>query len=385
MPPTERVLLVESRATDAALAAFGAPLPPRSADEEIVFLSYGYADVPLGRRYDCCFPSADEGDVTWVAVTVVAVTQQFGRPFKGIPHGWKTLALLRFEPEVPAVIRALPRTSGWYEHPVTVLVGDRDAWAARRREYGGEGGFGAALRRWTLYRRTDAGSLARQSGVPEARGRGVLGGGPAGDAVLRRLAPVLGLRVPDVFALAGRTSPDDTPHMDPRAGTSVPELVRHAVELPPEGQHELRRFVAAVREEEPPAAAVHGPGPAHHDVAQGPGPLLMRLARHRNLGPAATARTVAVLTGHYRSAATYNVLARGGTEVTGELLADFAAVFGVPATDLAALTGVDLCAAPLPPTPAVAGAAELIWDVRELTAGQLRRVIGRARSLRTRG
>ncbi|MCC5475541.1 hypothetical protein [Streptomyces barringtoniae] len=66
-------------------------------------------------RDECCFPAADEGDATWVTVMVVAVTQQFGKPFDGIPRGWKTLALLRFEPEVPALISDLPTASGWYD------------------------------------------------------------------------------------------------------------------------------------------------------------------------------------------------------------------------------------------------------------------------------
>ncbi|MFJ9929582.1 hypothetical protein ACIRU5_26595 [Streptomyces misionensis] len=376
--PEERVLLVESRAADAALAAFGACLPPRAAGEEVVFLAHGYADVPLGRRYDCCFLADDEGAVTWVTVTVVAVTQQFGRPFDGIPHGWRTLALLRFEPEVPAVVRALPRASVWCEHPVTLLVGDRDAWAARRREYGG---FGHVLRRWTEHRRTDAGRLARQAGVPEAWVRGVLCGGPPKDVLLRRLAPVLGLRTPDVFALAGRSSPYDPPPSGARAGAWVPELVRHAVALPPEGLGALRRFAAGLHPVYPEAA--DAPGEPDHDAADGPGPLLMRLARTRNLGPAATAKTLAVLTGRHWSAATYHALARGGREVTDDLLADFAAVFGVPAADLAVLVGAGPCAAP-PPAPAVNGAAELIHDVRALTADQLRRAVSFARSLRER-
>ncbi|MEV6056635.1 hypothetical protein [Streptomyces sp. NPDC052107] len=78
-PAAERFLCVESRADARALADLGKALPPRSAGEDVLFLSFCYADAPPGRRYKCCFPAADEGDVTWVTVTVVAVTQQFGK------------------------------------------------------------------------------------------------------------------------------------------------------------------------------------------------------------------------------------------------------------------------------------------------------------------
>ncbi|UXY30005.1 hypothetical protein [Streptomyces sp. HUAS TT20] len=130
-PPVERILLVESRADDGALAALGHQLPERSGNEEALFLSYNYADVPLGRRYDCCFRRADESDVARVAVTVVAVTQQFGRMFDEIPHGWKTLTVLRFEPEIPALIRDLPAASAWFEQRVSLYISDQETWQVR--------------------------------------------------------------------------------------------------------------------------------------------------------------------------------------------------------------------------------------------------------------
>ncbi|WP_225095108.1 hypothetical protein [Streptomyces sp. CoH27] len=376
-PETERVLYVESRADARVLADLGTALPPRAAGEEVLFLSFAYADVPLGRRYECCFPRADERDVTWVTATVVAVTQQFGKPFTGIPHGWKTLALLRFEPEVPELVRALPTASAWYEHPATVHIADRATWEARRREYGGDDGFGAVLRRWTEHRRTDSGALSRQTGLPEERVRGVLGGGPASPSLLRRLGPALGLPAADVFVLAGQEVPDDLAPLDPRAGRLVPDLVRHAVELSPDGIRAVRGFVASLPQEKPVAGPPEGAaGPAPRAAGTGPGALLMRLVGNRNLGLTATAKTFALLTGRYWSPATYGVVARGGIEVTADLLADFAAVLGVPAPDLAVLCGAPAGEAPAPAT----GPGELISDVRRLTADRMRQVIEAARA-----
>ncbi|MFF3957271.1 hypothetical protein ACFYY1_29265 [Streptomyces sp. NPDC001890] len=130
-PLAERVLLVESRANKEALAAFGHGFTRRSANEEALFLSFNYADVPVGRTFDCCFRRVDESDVVRVKVTVISVTQQFGVGWDEIPHGWKTLTLLRFEPEVPSLIRDLPEASSWYEHPISVFISDSAAREAR--------------------------------------------------------------------------------------------------------------------------------------------------------------------------------------------------------------------------------------------------------------
>ncbi|MGP3987316.1 hypothetical protein [Streptomyces sp. 3N207] len=130
-PLAERVLLIESRAGEGALKAIGQGLPPRSAKEEALFLSYNYADVPVGRSFDCCFRRSDESDVVSVTTTVVAVTQQFGVAFDVIPHGWKTLAVLRFEPEIPAMVHDLPEAAGWFDQPISVHVSDSDTWEAR--------------------------------------------------------------------------------------------------------------------------------------------------------------------------------------------------------------------------------------------------------------
>ncbi|MFI9051470.1 hypothetical protein [Streptomyces sp. NPDC053427] len=130
-PLADRVLLIESRADEGALASIGQSLPRRSANDEALFLSYNYADVPVGRRFGCCFRRSDESDVVRVTTTVVAVTQQFGVGWDEIPHGWKTLAVLRFDPEIPALIRDLPEAARWFDQPVSIHVSDNDTWEAR--------------------------------------------------------------------------------------------------------------------------------------------------------------------------------------------------------------------------------------------------------------
>ncbi|WP_406010462.1 hypothetical protein OG440_33375 [Streptomyces sp. NBC_00637] len=130
-PLADRTLLVESRAGKDALAAISRSFPPRAPNEEALFLSFNYAEVPVGRRFDCCFRKADHSDVAWVTTTVIAVTQQFGVGWDEIPHGWKTLVLLRFEPRVPSMISDLPEAPGWYDQPVSLCISDREVWETR--------------------------------------------------------------------------------------------------------------------------------------------------------------------------------------------------------------------------------------------------------------
>ncbi|QES55389.1 hypothetical protein DEJ51_15305 [Streptomyces venezuelae] len=129
-PVGERFLLIECHADETALTAFGRELQRPAANEEAVFLGYNYADVPVGRRYACCFRRDDTRDVEQVTTTVVAVTQQYGRSWDHIPHGWKTLSVLRFEPGIPAMVRELPLGGLWYDHRGSVCVSDTDTWEA---------------------------------------------------------------------------------------------------------------------------------------------------------------------------------------------------------------------------------------------------------------
>ncbi|MBC6462070.1 hypothetical protein [Actinomadura sp. HBU206391] len=133
-PLTERILLVESRAGNVALERWGSGLPLPGPNEEALFLSFNYADLPVGKRFDCCCPRDDETRVVWTTVTIIAGTQQMALAWDDIPHGWKTLTILRFDPEIPSIIRDLPETAGWYEQPITVHISSKDTWTARTSE-----------------------------------------------------------------------------------------------------------------------------------------------------------------------------------------------------------------------------------------------------------
>jgi hypothetical protein len=132
VPVEERALLIESQVSARTLAALAAGLPAElDRDEVALFAGYTFADIPLGTTFDCCFAAGDETSVRWSDVQVVAGSQQFARPWQEIPHGWSTIIVLRFAPEIPDLVAALPIADDW-SHSPTVLISTRETWTARR-------------------------------------------------------------------------------------------------------------------------------------------------------------------------------------------------------------------------------------------------------------
>ncbi|MGE7388191.1 hypothetical protein ACQKM2_22245 [Streptomyces sp. NPDC004126] len=86
------------------------------------------------------------------------------------------------------------------------------------------------------------------------------------------------------------------------------------------------------------------------------------------------AKTLAVVTPTYLSAATYGVIGAGRKELTPRLVTDFAALLGIDAYELAALTGIVLSEVPRLPSSEVVDAAALLWEVRRLSATQARHI-----------
>jgi transcriptional regulator with XRE-family HTH domain len=240
-------------------------------------------------------------------------------------------------------------------------------------------GFGVLLERLAQRRQLDLDGLARSADVSESELLSLLRDGGPSPSLLRRLAPTLGLHTPDLFVIAGVEVPDDLAPVDSKAGSWVPHLIRNAIALSPEQRNVLREFVASLPQEAhtPPAPRP----PAFEQYPNDPGAVVMRLARNRNLGWTAVAKTFLVVTGRYWSAATYGGVGRGTTPLTAELLADFCAVLDVPRDDLSTVTGVALPDASSRAKPTIVGVAELIWDVRRLTQSQLQEARNLAESL----
>lgn len=124
-----RLLVVEGRASPAAVARCATGLPlNRPANSEVLFLSFAYADIPLGRRFCFLFPSGQPTLATHAECRILAVTQQFAKPFGEVPHGWKTICLVQFEAGIPHCVSSLPEVDGWYENRNTLCVCDEETF-----------------------------------------------------------------------------------------------------------------------------------------------------------------------------------------------------------------------------------------------------------------
>ncbi len=116
-------LRVESRLSPAAIDRAAPGLPAvMTTNEVLLFSPFADADVRIGQRFASCarFPHSDEAVLA--SSTLIAVTQEFSKPFDGVPRGWKTIIHVRFDTEVPDLIRELPAAEGWYEYPASVRL-----------------------------------------------------------------------------------------------------------------------------------------------------------------------------------------------------------------------------------------------------------------------
>ncbi|MEH0981703.1 XRE family transcriptional regulator [Micromonospora sp. CPCC 205556] len=243
----------------------------------------------------------------------------------------------------------------------------------------GQPPFHVSLTRLLTYRKVDFAALSRAAAVAHREIEAVLDGAAPGPSLLRRLAPALGLHTADLFVVAGRTVPEDLAPLDAEAGAMVATLVGYAIRLPPERRHRLRRLVHSLPQQRR-TTPVPPPKP-HARYPPSAGAMVVRMLHNRNLNWVGSVQSLATLTPLYLSAATIGQVGHGRSALSPERLVALATLLAVPAGELAALTGVVLPADAPPVAPGAADVAELIWDVRRLTAAQVRQVRDRARSM----
>lgn len=128
VPLNERVLFAEGLASAEVLAAVrtGLLISP-SPNGRVLFFDFAYADLALGKKFSFVFPKDRPQEAVATEAVIVAVTQQWGKPFGEIPDGWKTISLVEFPRGVPALVDALPVVDGWYVSDVAVCFANRDA------------------------------------------------------------------------------------------------------------------------------------------------------------------------------------------------------------------------------------------------------------------
>src|SRR5581483_5110290 len=125
-PLHERFLILQGKVSNEALALVRNGLPSTWDDKSIpLFVSYAYADLPLGKEFTRVFPPKAPAQAVETLAKVIAVTQQFNKPFDEIPHGWKTITLFEFPRGIPELVDQLPTVGAWGE-----LSDGQCAWLA---------------------------------------------------------------------------------------------------------------------------------------------------------------------------------------------------------------------------------------------------------------
>ena len=245
--------------------------------------------------------------------------------------------------------------------------------------------FGVLLARLSGHRELDVRSLSGLAEIAEPDLQAVFEGAGPSLPLLTKLAPALGLHVADLLVIAGLPVPEELAPLDPRAGSLVPKVAGRSVCLPPGSREQLLDYARSR-----PQLARTQPAPVPKSYEQYPpgfGAQLMRMLGNRNLNWWQSAETFTRLTGGhlYLSAATVGAVGRDVNRLTPDLLTGFAVVLGISAGDLAALGEVSLpdCGASVYSVPA--DIAVLIWEIRRLTAEQVRRVLDEANSMSLEG
>ncbi len=237
------------------------------------------------------------------------------------------------------------------------------------------------LARLSEHRKLDVGGLSRLAEVGESEVQAEIDGVAPSPSLIRRLAPALRLNAADLFVIAGMAVPDDSAPLDAGARVWVRELIGHAVWLSPERRRRLSQLVRSLPQEDRTRPVP--PPRAREQYPPGSGAMLVRLLGNRNLDWTGAVWALAHLTSGsvYLSASSIGMVGHGRKELTPDLLAGFATLLGIPADELAAITGLEPADIP-PKNPAADDVAELIWEVRRLTADQVRQVCDKAKSMR---
>lgn len=235
-------------------------------------------------------------------------------------------------------------------------------------------GSGTALGRLLAHRWRE---VAAAAGPLRPELDAVLTGGAASPSLVRRLAPMLGLHTADLFVVAGLDLPPD---LVPASGTGpwhIGTVLEMAAKLAPQSLRRLHEFVRSLPER-PPAWPPVRP---RYSYPLGPGEMMLRLLRNRNIGPYSPKVLYFIGDGPMVSSSTMAMLGPGRTRLTPQYVTAFATVLGIPDDDLAAVAGVAAATDPRLHRNHVE-LARLAWDARRLTGEQLPEVLDLARRLR---
>ena len=83
----------------------------------VVFVRAAPRDFALGTTFRYGFQAGPAGTSAGETLELLAVTQQFNKPFAAIPRGWKTICAFRALAGPASVLARLPVSEDWYQYP----------------------------------------------------------------------------------------------------------------------------------------------------------------------------------------------------------------------------------------------------------------------------
>jgi hypothetical protein len=130
-PIEERFLCLEGFVSAKAMAQVSAGLPATKPENaEAFFVQFSYADLPIGKEFQVAFLKNKPEVFVNCLSKVTAVTQQFGKPFTEVPHGWKTICYIQLPTELPELLKQLPTIDAWHQNTETVYLSSLETWQA---------------------------------------------------------------------------------------------------------------------------------------------------------------------------------------------------------------------------------------------------------------
>jgi hypothetical protein len=218
-------------------------------------------------------------------------------------------------------------------------------------------------------------TLADEADVPPAELRAVIEGAEPAPELLRRLGPALDIRTADMFVVAGLDVPLDLASAYPTT-LDVGWILGWTTEMDAHQVGRLDEFVRSL-----PVRPRTEPAPGD-DYPDGPGAVLLRLLRNRNMNPNNAKNLLVIGGGPYVSAPTVALLGPGKTVLTPEYVTGFANLLGYPPDLMVAIAGVGPVFEKPGAHPACADIAALAWNARRLDDDQIRQAARVARELR---
>jgi hypothetical protein len=218
--------------------------------------------------------------------------------------------------------------------------------------------------------------LARDAGVAVAELDAVIEGAEPSQELLRQLGPALGIHTADMFVIAGLAVPLDLASAWKTSPWHVGSLLPYALNLEPQQRSQLDELVRSFPHRTPTA-----PGPTD-DYPEGPGALMLRLLKNRNMRPYSARILYAVGGGPYVSESTVAMLGPAKVVMTAQYVTAFAHLLGYTPTDMVALAGVGPAVEDLQVHPASREIAALAWAARHLSSDEIAQVMQAARDMR---